>query len=209
MAKKNNSQNSGPRPKKRKKNGAYKTIIITAAITVIAGLVLLSFFGGKLTTLYPTTHKPTKPALTHKPEEAFKDINLFFSEETGQYLKSEVRRIRKGSDTDELSFALAELLSGPRSKALERTVPVGTRLLGVTIKDNIAFVNLSKDLIEKHPGGSSGEIQTVYAIVDTVTLNFPTIKKVQILVDGKTTETIAGHIDISAPLYADKRIVKD
>ncbi|TAN63547.1 hypothetical protein EPN18_02090 [bacterium] len=209
MAKKNNSQNTGPRHKKRKKGGAYKTIIITAVITVIAGLALFSFFGGKLTTLYPTTHKPIKPTLTHKPEEAFKDINLFFSEETGLYLKSEVRRIKKGSDTDELSFALAELFSGPRSKALERTVPAGTKLLGVTLKDDTAFVNLSKDLIEKHPGGSSGEMQTVYAIVDTITLNFPTIKKVQMLVDGKTTETIAGHIDISGPLYADRRIIKD
>jgi hypothetical protein len=209
MAKKNNSQSSGRRPKKRKKSGAYKTIIITAAITVIAGLALLSFFGGKLTTLYPTTHKPAKPALTHKPEEAFNDIKLFFSDETGQYLKSEVRRIKKGSDTDELSFALGELLSGPRSKALERTVPPGTRLLGVIIKDDTAFIDLSKDLIEKHPGGSSGEIQTVYAVVNTATLNFQTIKKVQILVDGKIAQTIAGHIDISGPLFADKRIIKD
>ena len=60
-----------------------------------------------------------------------------------------------------------------------------------------------------HEGGSSGELQTIYSIVNTLALSFPEIKEVQILVAGNREETIAGHIDITTPLGPDRKIIKD
>jgi spore germination protein GerM len=87
------------------------------------------------------------------------------------------------------------LIEGPES-ALTPTIPEGTRLLSVKIKGTTAYVNFSGALADNHPGGSSGELQTIYSIVNTVALNFPEIEAVQILVDGGKRDTLAGHIRI-------------
>ena len=55
-----------------------------------------------------------------------------------------------------------------------------------------------------HPGGSTAELQTIYSVVNTLTLNFPGIKKVQLLIDGSVHDTLAGHIVISIPLGPEK-----
>jgi hypothetical protein len=41
---------------------------------------------------------------------------------------------------------------------------------------------------------------TVFAVVNTLTYNFKSIKRVFILIDGSEKETLAGHIDLSRPL---------
>ena len=50
------------------------------------------------------------------------------------------------------------------------------------------------------PGGSLYEIFTVYSIVNALTVNLPAITRVQILVDGKEVDTLAGHVDLRHPL---------
>jgi Sporulation and spore germination len=41
------------------------------------------------------------------------------------------------------------------------------------------------------------ELLAVYALVNTVTQNFPEIRQVRALVDGREAQTLAGHIDLS------------
>ena len=55
-------------------------------------------------------------------------------------------------------------------------------------------------------GGSSGEILTVYAIVDSLTSNVPAIRRVGILVAGRERDTL-GHLDLRRPLPADLTLV--
>jgi hypothetical protein len=63
-----------------------------------------------------------------------------------------------------------------------------------------AFVDLSKEVVTRHTGGSTNEALTIYTLVDALTANLPAIQSVQILVDGKQVETLAGHIDLRRPL---------
>ena len=63
-----------------------------------------------------------------------------------------------------------------------------------------AFVDLSGEVRGKHPGGALGELFTVYAIVNAITVNLPAITRVQILIDGKEADTLAGHVDLRHPL---------
>ena len=63
-----------------------------------------------------------------------------------------------------------------------------------------AFVDFSGELVSRHSGGSTDEILTVYTIVDALTANLPAVTSVQVLVDGKQIETLAGHVDLSRPL---------
>jgi spore germination protein GerM len=64
----------------------------------------------------------------------------------------------------------------------------------------VAKVNFDEALSKDHPGGSSAEMMSIYSIVNSLTLNFPQIKKVQILIEGKTGRTIAGHLSLDQPI---------
>jgi hypothetical protein len=63
-----------------------------------------------------------------------------------------------------------------------------------------AYVDLSRDASAGHPGGSLNELLTVYTIVDALTANLPAVTAVQLLIDGKQVETLAGHVDLRRPL---------
>jgi spore germination protein GerM len=87
-------------------------------------------------------------------------------------------------------------------------IPAGTTLRAFYVTDKgDAFVDLSG--ITAAPGGSLTELLTVHAIVNAVTANLPAVKRVQILVDGKEVDTIAGHIDVRRPLTRDTSLIRD
>jgi len=79
-------------------------------------------------------------------------------------------------------------------------IPPGTLLRAFYITDRgDAFVDLSPEVSTAHPGGSTNELLTVYAIVNAVTANISTVQRVQILVGGKEADTLAGHVDLRRP----------
>lgn len=91
---------------------------------------------------------------------------------------------------------------------LVAVIPEGTTLRAFYVTDRgDAFVDLSTEVSSRHPGGSSAELLTVYAVVNAVTANLPTIHRVQILIDGREADTLAGHIDLRSPLEGDGSIV--
>ncbi len=174
---------------KKSKKGLWPIIAI-AALTVIAGIAVLVWLSGR-------------PA-----PKTTAEVSVYFSDEEGLYLKAEKRTIDKGELPAEARAAIDELFEGPLNTALGNTLPQGTRLLSVTINGQTATVDLSKEVVQNHPGGSTGEILTIYSIVNTLALNFPEIKDVQILVEGQKKDTIAGHIDVTTPLTPDMQIIK-
>ena len=174
--------------KKGKKNFS---ILVIAAVTLVAGIIVLAWLAGR----------PT--------EKQAREINIYFSDEDGLYLKAEKHSIEKGELSTEARAALDAIVKGPSNAALGKTLPKGTKLVALKIEGATAVVDLSPEIIANHEGGSSGELQTIYSIVNTLSLNFPEIKDVQILVGGKKEETIAGHIDISQPLGPDRKIIKE
>src|SRR5262249_22098448 len=103
---------------------------------------------------------------------------------------------------------LEELLKGPTGDRLPE-IPEGTTLRDLFItKEGVVYADFSSELADKHPGGSMAEINTVYSIVNTVTYNFPQIKKVQILLNDQAVDSLKGHIDLSRPLSQDLSMVR-
>lgn len=87
-------------------------------------------------------------------------------------------------------------------------IPPGTMLRAFYLTEKgDAFVDVS-GISAGHPGGSLTELLTVHAIVNAVTANLPAVQRVQILVDGKEVDTIAGHVDIRQPLLRDTSLVR-
>jgi hypothetical protein len=68
------------------------------------------------------------------------------------------------------------------------------------LADGRAYVDLGGPIASGQSGGSLNEALAVYAIVNAVTVNLPDIRAVQILVDGRQVDTLAGHLDLRYPL---------
>ena len=88
-------------------------------------------------------------------------------------------------------------------------IPAGTTLRAFYITQRgDAFVDLSPEVSTMHPGGSTNELLTVYAIVNAVTANLSSVERVQILIGGKQADTLAGHVDLRRPFERDTSLVR-
>ena len=131
------------------------------------------------------------------------EVTLYFSDAQAEKLIKETRSVPRTKTV--AKAAVEELIDGP-SRGGVATIPKGTRLIGITVVDGLAEVNLSKELVDNHTGGSAGERLTVYSIVDTLT-EFSSITDVRLLVEGRSVDTIAGHMDLSEPLKRDDSLL--
>ena len=94
----------------------------------------------------------------------------------------------------------------PQDARMEDVVPVGTKVRSLNIAADVtATADFSKE-ITKHGQGSYGELMLTYAIVNTLT-EFPEIKRVQILVEGKPVVSFSGHMDLTDPLTRNKTLL--
>ena len=121
------------------------------------------------------------------------DVTVYFvfSGKTEFSLAPELRRVVGENLPLE---ALQELAKGPsEGSRLNRSLPEGTRVLGLEVKDGIAYANFSREIMENFNWGSSLEGLMVAAIANTLT-EFPQIQGVLVLVEGKQVETLGGHL---------------
>lgn len=134
---------------------------------------------------------------------------LYFADENFNHLVKEYRTLKSIRNAPKMSERLIrELIKGPEAKGI-RTLPEQTRLLSATVnREGLATLNFSKEFTQLHPGGSSTEIMTVYAIVNTLTTNIKDVKMVRIIQDNRPLDTIAGHLDCNKTFYPDLSLVQ-
>jgi hypothetical protein len=136
-------------------------------------------------------------------------VHVFFASRDGRYLQTEERRIEAEDAGSAIEAIIGALLEGPQDSKLASTIPAGTRLLHLFITDDgTAYVDFTQELSRLHPGGVASEQLTLYAIVNSIALNLDSVERVQLLLDGKPTPTLAGHIDIRHPRMANLLIVR-
>ena len=134
---------------------------------------------------------------------------LFYGSADGQALVPVRREVALAGDivAQGREIVVMQLQAAPEPHV--SVVPAGTTLRAFYVTERgDAFVDLSREISSAHPGGSMTELLTVQAIVSAVTANLPAVQRVQLLVDGKEVDTIAGHIDVRGPLTADTSLVK-
>jgi len=186
-----------------------KKIVFAALFVLLAVLVVVFFRMSGRELIKRTADRPSSSAsaLT-SAEKQTKRVSLFFLREEDGLLVPEEREI--GADealAREAEEVIAELIRGPRGE-LVSPLPPETKLVQLFITaDGTAYVDFSRDLIVNHPSGTSAEISTVYAIVNSLTYNFKPIKKVFILVEGEEHETLGGHLSLDRPFLPDYSLI--
>ena len=129
-------------------------------------------------------------------------VKLYVLASSGRELATETEEILYSSSVQQQAKEVIRLLLR-RSSAIPRGVSL--RELFVT-SQGVAYLDLSQELVSNHPGGSSAEELTVFSLSQTLIANFPAVKTVKILVEGREVQTLAGHLDLTipygrAPLY--------
>lgn len=77
--------------------------------------------------------------------------------------------------------------------------PRGTSVRGARVSGTTAYVDLSRDARRGSAGGE-GEAASLQQLVYTVTAAAPSVRSVQLLVEGRAVETLWGHVDASKPM---------
>jgi hypothetical protein len=152
---------------------------------------------------------PTEPGPGVLTQQDERRISLLFPSADGESLLPETRVIfLTNTLTSQVKQAVAELLAGPQGGDKIAPFPPSTPLRAVfLLRDGTAVIDLGKEAMQI-PAGSSSETDAVFALVNTLAVNFPEVKRVQILIEGEEVETLTGHLDTSGPLAADLRIVQ-
>jgi hypothetical protein len=97
---------------------------------------------------------------------------------------------------EELLRALCSLYLG---KSSPHTLGTGAEIRNVFLVDpGVAVIDVNAAFANTHRSGILVEELTVVSLIHTITMNTPGILKVQILVDGKERDTLAGHADLSS-----------
>ncbi len=125
------------------------------------------------------------------------NLTLYFPDSTAEKVRPEIRNVPVDNARTAYT-ALRELVAGPTKAGLYPSMPAGTTVLDLSISNGTCTINFSREFIDNHGGGSAGELMTLASIVNTLT-EFPSIKRVMILVEGRAGETL-GNILLDKPL---------
>jgi hypothetical protein len=136
-------------------------------------------------------------------------VHLYFADNDHLYLKAESRSFTNPKDPAQFGQAIVRaLINGPQQDLLQ-TLPKKSTLRSFFVtKENIAYVDLGKDIKESMPGGAKSEMLAVYSIVNSLILNIPEIEKVKILIGGRESSTLDGHMDLRFPFKANMLLIR-
>jgi germination protein M len=178
-------------------------LIVLAAVALVAVLGWL-LLGGERPIVRRDVVTPARdlPTPTPAPEQ---QVVLLFIGGDGR-LHPELRSVPLPSELDErVRVVVRELLLGPTSM-LAPVIPYPAEVNAVFVdSEGNAYVDLTAPPAPLD--GSHTELMLVYGVVDSVLLNCPQLRAVQILFGGHEVPTLTGHLDLSRPLVLNKRFI--
>ena len=136
------------------------------------------------------------------------NVKLFFQAADRPGLLIEERPVAFSTDlARQITAVVEELIAGSKSGLLPTLAPEARVLEVFVTARGVAYVSLSKEAAQATGQGSEAELITVYSVVNSLAVNFPAIKRVQILLDDKPAPTLWGHVDLTRPLPPDMTLM--
>jgi hypothetical protein len=193
-----------------------KPILASAAGIVLIAVVALNYnnlkgninYGGNVgsqVTSPVSDPQNTNLIATNQPVER-KTLTLYYGNSNADGVVAEKREVEFDKDKQIERVVFEELQKKPKTQDLYATIPEGTKLLSVTTEGGICTLNLSKEFVDNSPGGSAGELMTLYSIINSLT-ELPGIDKVQFLIEGQKQEAYI-HAVFNEPFERNEEIIK-
>jgi len=134
-------------------------------------------------------------------------INLYFSDEQAQYLLPEEREISPLT----INKAFEQLVLGPNNKNLYSTLPPKVELIDVYIENNIAVLNINKELylaMNGNYGTSTASRMLLNSLVGTIVYNEVfQVDGIKILIEGKDDVSL-GQYGVLNIIYPNEEVFK-
>lgn len=181
-----------------------KGIFVGLILAVVA--VAVAFSGCSLLPFGRPTGDANEPPVTPGAGQQRVDLRLYFADSQAMYLEPEDRTVTARPEDTYQTLVIRELIDGPAVEGHGRTIPEGTKLLSLEIVDGVAYVNFSKEIQTNHWGGSTGEMFTIYSIVNSLTES-PEVTAVQFLIEGQRVESLVGHADLTKPIERNEDLI--
>lgn len=124
----------------------------------------------------------------------YKELNLYFTDKEGTKLVPETRQVYYNGNTPMEKVIVEQLLRGPGESYHYATLPSDTRIVGVSVADGIAYVNLGAQFIDEALP-LDAEIP-VYSIVNSL-IAAGNVSQVQISVNGNTSFVFKDKVDMN------------
>lgn len=133
-----------------------------------------------------------------------KCVELYFVDsEMLRLIPNKVYIDSKKSVEKTAKMVIAELIKGKdNNPKILRTIPKIKNGLTVKVKNDTAYVNLSKKFVQAHSDNSIHETLTVYSIVNSLA-SVEGITKIKFTIDGKSEEHFKGRIDMRETFVPD------
>lgn len=114
------------------------------------------------------------------------EMTLYFADSTGQKLICEKKQVAYKRNVSTEQAILENLVLGPDTSGAKSALPDNLRIIGVSVKDGVCYVNLDSSFLDVMVDVSADA--TVYSIVNSL-CELSNIKQVQILVNGSSEKT--------------------
>lgn len=121
------------------------------------------------------------------------DVTLYYANESGKSLKPRSISVGYSKNTSIEQIIIEQLIKGPEQDGYYRTIPSTVKLLSVSIKDGICYVNFDSSFMNNMADVSPNV--TIYSIVNSL-CELSTINKVQISVNGDSSGTFMDSISL-------------
>ena len=120
-----------------------------------------------------------------------KYVTLYFSSNDGTKMQEITTKLTHDMTVPLARLLIEQLLKGPNeisdanTSDVRDTIPAGTKLNSLTIRDHVCYVDFSKEFMNMQADVSSGVV--VYSIVNTL-CELSDVNKVQFTIDGEQQE---------------------
>lgn len=176
-------------------------LVIGVAVLMLAALGLSGYAWKMRKTAASTTAasvdtRPLAPPVAGPTEQ----VILFVAHDDNGTLRAESAQIPLPSGRQQRAEELLRsLLSLYLEKSSPHSIAAGSEIRSVFLIDpGVAVIDLNAAFANNHRSGVLVEELTITSLIHTISANIPGIAKVQILIDGKERDTLAGHADLSS-----------
>lgn len=133
------------------------------------------------------------------------DLKLYFANSTGDSLVPEQVSVRYNSNMSIEKLIVEQLVKGPSGSDNRPVIPAEAKVLGVSVKDRICYVNFDEGFL--NIAEQVNPKVTIYSLVNSIVEGGEAVE-VQILVNGETNITYQETVDLSKPLSEDRELIR-
>lgn len=132
------------------------------------------------------------------------DLTLYFANVKGDKLVKENVSVSYNKNISIERAVVEQLINGPVNSSNNRTLPVNLKVLKISVKDGICFVNLDSTFLTDIVNVSNSI--PIYSIVNSL-CDLEDVDKVQILINGESKKVFRESISLDAQFEANTDII--